>query len=162
MTISPTIERLNHGFVLPPQYDQKTKRRYHRGLDLFDLSYNRGDLDQAQYTAALKLRKHYEGSLGRDVRTVEDFTNELRDLDGVPAQTYHSDKIVEVRKAIRGETWRLLEKALDGCERLDKLGQFILKITNAKKARHYARREMQQGMDQLVKLWGLALHPPTR
>lgn len=162
MTISPTIERLNHGFVLPPVHDQKAKRQYHRSLDLFDRMLNKGDIAQDQYTAALKLRKHYEGSLGRDVRTTDEHTAELSDLDGIPARTYHSDKIIEAKRVVDAPAWRILEFILLGCERLDQLGRFVLKISNEKKARHYARKEVQTALDDLAVLWGLTQRPPSR
>lgn len=162
MTYAPTLERLTHGFVQKPINDQKQSRQYHRALDLFDRLHNKGDLDMAQYTAALKLRRHYEGSLGRDVRQSDEFTGELRDLDGIPAQTYHSDKIVEAKGHVSPTAWRILEFALLGCERLDDLGRFVLKTKCRKKARHGAREAVQGALENLAVLWGLTHHPPSR
>lgn len=161
-TILPTPERLAKGAWLRPEISQTVSRQYHRGLDLFDRLFNRGDLDHDQYVAALKLRKHYEGGLGRDVRESDDCTGELRDLDGIPARTYHSAKIAEAKQHVEPQAWRIMEFALLGCERLDDLGRFVFRVANEKKARHQARKALQDGLDILAILWGLSQKPPTR
>lgn len=160
--ILPTPERLAKGAWLKPEVSQTVNRQYHRALDLFDRLYNRAELDQAQYAAALKLRKHYEGGLGRDVRDSEDCVSEFRDLDGIPARTYHSGKIAEARQHVPTEALRIMEFALLGCDRLDDLGRFVFKIANEKKARQQARKALQDGLDILAVLWGLSQKPPTR
>lgn len=177
---TPPIEQLRKGFVLPPRMDQKTSRQYHRRLDLFELLHNiwadadkiedyiermkakRRGLDDDHIRAARKLDKHYRGSLGHDVRDTEEFTSELRDLDGVPPITYHTDKIVEARNAITDKrAWMVLEFTMLGCERLVDMGRFIYKV-NEKKAVCLARQAMQDSLMTLSILWGLSTRPPTR
>ena len=161
-TIHPTPERMAKGAWLKPETSQTVKRQYHRSLDLFDRLYNKGDLDQAQYAAALKLRKHYEGGLDRDVRESDDSSGELNDLDGIPARTYHSAKIAEARRNVPDEAWRILEMGLLGCEHLEDLGRFVFRIVNEKTARRRARAAIADGLDILALLWGLAHGPPSR
>jgi len=178
---APPIEQLRKGFILPPRMDQRTTRQYHKRLDLFEVMRNifveadkiddyaerikakRRGLDDDQFEAAKKLDKHYRGSLGHDVRSTDEFTSELRDLDGVPPQTYHSDKIVEARNAIGDkQAWMVLEFSLLGCERLVDMGRFIYKVRCEKKAVTLARKAMQDSLITLSILWGLSTHPPTR
>lgn len=157
--VAPTPERLAKGSWLKPEVSQSVNRQYHRGLDLFDRLHNSGHLDQAQHSAAVKLRKHYEGWLGRDVRS-DDASADVTDLDGIPARTYHSDKIAEARRRLPDHAWRIMEFVLLGCERLDDLGRVVLHIANEKKARYHARKALQEGLDILAVLWGLSQRHP--
>ena len=163
MTLAPTHERFAHGSILTPLTDQKVKRQYHKAEDLFDIMFRKEMLDLAQYTAAIKLRKHYEGSLGRDVRDTEAYTAELRDLDGIPAQTYHADKLKEARQHVADPAWRLLEFGLLGCEHLADMGRFVFRVRCEKKARDGAKEAISGGLENLAIIWGL-LHrakPPS-
>jgi hypothetical protein len=163
-TIAPTPERLAKGGIQSAAVNQKEKREYHRHLDLFHRCYKQKTISYEQLLAADKLDNHYKGSLGHDARMTDEFTREMRDLDGIPPIFYHGEKINKARSVVPFRQWQALLMALDGTDDLAIIGRVICQRKDRSQASAAALVLIQEGLDVLSVLWGFQQNyrPPSR
>src|SRR3990172_4681737 len=149
--VGPTEERIAKGDVLSPLVDRETNRPYHHALDEFDRLYKIGSVEWCHKLAADKLKRHYLGSLGVDVRSG----------DGIPAdeaceypRTYHAQKLDQAMRSVTNRQWHGLLILLTEQGRVEHIGGAICQIKNTPQARAAGTELILGALEVLAMLWG--------
>ena len=147
----PTAERLRRGDVLHPQISQTVNRRTYRSQDEFDRLHSHGVLDAAEHNAAIKLRRHWLGAQGVDVRNGEGGA-ESHEFP----RTHHSQQVADAERATTPRQWRALIFLLEERGTIEQLGGSICQRKCPKQARAAGMELVKNALDPLAILWGYA------
>jgi len=163
-TIAPTPERLRHARAyLPPEHSQAVKRPYTRVLDEFQRLAISGRLTTEQGAAAGKLRRHFFGAMGVDVRDDEGTGGFCDDACEYP-RTYHAQKLAQAEKAATARMWEGLQILLNDMGGVELVGSAVCHVNNPAQARAAGFELIASALDLLVREWGLSRRhrPPSR
>lgn len=162
--IAPTPERLRHARAyLPPEQSQSAKRPYTRVLDEFQRLAISGRLTAEQGAAAGKLRRHFFGAQGMDVREGDEPSGYCDDAVEYP-QTYHAQKLAEAERAVTPRMWEGLSILLNDFGGVELVGSAVCRVRNPVQARAAGFELVASALDLLVRTWLLAQRPrpPSR
>lgn len=161
----PTPERIAKGGILKPVTSQTEKRKNAQALDAFQMAGARKSLDGDEVRAGQKFAKHYQGSIGIDVRETDEWSG-MNDLDGIPPTTYHGQKIAEARDVLSPIEFNALVYMTETGATLEMVGIHVIGRTS-KHAAPVALQCIQGALYRLIDLWGLSsgnqrYRPPSR
>lgn len=162
--IAPTAERLRHARAyLPPEQSQSVKRPYTRVLDEFQRLALSGRLTSEQGAAAGKLRRHFFGAMGVDVREADDAGGFCDDACEYP-RTYHAQKLAQAEARVTPRMWEGLQILLNDMGGIELVGSAACRVRNPVQARAAGFELVASALDLLVREWGLAQRhrPPSR
>lgn len=160
--IAPTRERIAKGDLTQPINDQRQRRDYFRSASPFERLLNRDQITHEQAFAGMKLERHLVGATGADARMTEE--SGPSDIDGIPAVSRHSKAVAEAQKLVPVRQWRAIMMLIEDTDRLHEIGGAVCQRKDQAQASASALTLIQEGLELLVMLWGLAARsrPPSR
>jgi len=159
IAIAPTIERQRKSLIVQPHTDQKTKRQAYQALGVFERMLSNEDIAPGYYEAARKFEKHYLGSLGIDVRSDNDYTEDAPEYP----RSYHAQMVSRASQGAKLTTIELwaLEGIIEGlftCNKeIEDIGRRINGWSCRKMCRGYGLSTVTGALHRLAQHWGLPL-----
>lgn len=178
-SIAPTKERFNKGdHIEAPEYSPTKRRLAHRADHKFEYLFKAGRINEGCMQAGMKLVRHYEGSMGSDIRITAhdwlrvDCDNDQED-DGLTSRARHAKKLAQAETYMLSRPvctskrmWFGLMDLVKETRSLEDIGQEWMGCKSRSQAYIAGLALISMALEELSMKWGFSQayhqHPPSR